>query len=311
MRPCPSLKLPANFLGLSFWRAGAYDNGMRNVVLGAGGQLGQALCQALAGDVVGLTRREADLTRVGALRETLAALKPAVVINAAGFTHVDRAEAEPERAFAVNGLALRDLAFVCRDLGAVLVHISTNYVFGLDGRRDTPYAENDPTGPVNVYGVSKLAGEAFVRCWCPRHFIVRTCGLYGTSSAGVGRGNFVTTMLRLARTGEPIRVVNDQICTPTSAADLASAVRELLGSDVYGIYHITNGGACTWYEFARAIFESAGVAAPLEPIPSWEFASPARRPRFSVLSNHRWVNSGHTPLRPWREALDAFVRTVK
>ena len=277
---------------------------MNIVVLGAGGQLGQALCRVLPGAVVGLNRSQADLTQPIALRQVLEAQRPRIVVNAAGFTHVDRAETEPERAFAVNALAVRDLAMTCRDLDAVLVHFSTNYVFGLQQMRDAPYDEDDAPGPVNVYGASKLAGEHFVRSLCPKHFILRSAGLYGM--AGNGRGNFVDAMLQ-KDASVPIRVVDDQFCTPTSAVDLAGAAVELLDSQAFGLYHVTSGGACTWFEFAEAIFELANRDMPLVPIKSDAYASPAHRPRFSVLSNRRWINTGFTPLRPWRAALADYL----
>ncbi len=280
---------------------------MKIAVLGARGQLGRELCRVLSDDVVALGRAEADLTVAPKLRQTLAGIGPRVVINAAAATHVDRAEAEPALAFAVNAFAMRELAAICRDLDAALIHFSTNYVFGLDHMRDSAYDEDDAPGPVSVYGASKLAGEHFVRSVWPKHFILRTAGVYGLPAPGDSRGNFVETMLRLAAQETPLRVVDDQICTPTSAADLARAVIELLDSQAYGLYHVTNGGACTWHEFAETIFEMANLAPPLVPIRSEEHAAPARRPRFSVLSNRRWINTGFTPLRPWREALARYL----
>lgn len=279
---------------------------MNIVVLGGAGQLGQALTRALPGNVMVPARVAADLTQPATLRQTLAALRPNCVINAAGFTQVDRAESEPALAFAVNALAVRDLALICRDLDAVLVHFSTNHVFGVERLRDAPYDEEDAPGPVNVYGASKLAGEHFVRSLWPRHFVLRSAGLYG--HGGAGRENFVQAMLRQARAGTPVRVVADQICTPTAADDLAQAVRELLDADAYGLYHVTNGGACSWHEFAAAIFAVAGLTPTLERIKSVDYGAAAERPGFSVLSNHRWINAGFAPLRPWREALAEYLR---
>src|SRR5205085_9848553 len=177
-----------------------------------------------------------------------------VVINCAAYNLVDRAEDEPDAAFAVNAWAVRELATACNELGSVLVHFSTDHVFGLDAARRTPYAEDDPPGPVNVYGLSKLSGEYLVRALCPRHFIVRTCGLYGIWGSGGKGGNFVETMLRLAREGKPLRVVDDQECTPSYTVDIATATAALIATDRYGLYHLTNSGSCSWYDFARAIF---------------------------------------------------------
>lgn len=275
---------------------------MKLVILGAGGQLGGQLAKTFGEDAAALTRADADLTRPAELRQTLLRLQSRVVVNAAGFTNVERAEAVPADAFAVNALALRDLAILCRDIDCALVHFSTDYVFGLDAHRSAAYSETDEAGPVNVYGASKLAGELFVRSLCPKHFILRTCGLYGA-----GGPNFVETMLRKADEGGPIRVVDDQVCTPTSAFDLAAATKELIESQAYGVYHITNAGACTWHEFAAAIFEMARKDAPLVPIKSAEYPSNVQRPHFSVLSNAKWLDAGFAPLPPWREALRKYL----
>jgi dTDP-4-dehydrorhamnose reductase len=280
---------------------------MKIVILGAAGQLGRQLAQVLPGEVVALGRADTDLTKPIELRQTLTQLRPTLVINAAGYTQVDRAEAEPAEAFAVNAIAMRELAMICRDGDCTLIHFSTDYVFGLDARHDSPYDETDVVGPINVYGVSKLAGEQFVQAICPKHFILRTCGLYDKIDADSNRSNFVETMLRKADEGNPVRVVDDQICTPTSVVDLANATREILGSPLFGLYHLTNSGSCTWYEFAQTIFEFAKKPVTLVPIKSDEYASPASRPRFSVLSNARWIDRGFTSLRPWREALANYL----
>src|SRR5207245_2771295 len=167
---------------------------------------------------------------------------------------------------------------------STLVHYSTDYVFGLDGSRATPLTEDDSPGPVSVYGLSKLAGEYLVRSICPKHFVIRTCGLYGVWGSGGKGGNFVETMLRVAGQGKPLRVVADQVCTPTYTVDLAEATAALLPTGRYGLYHLTSGGSCSWYEFARAIFELSGVRADLSPITSAEYKAAARRPGYSVLA---------------------------
>jgi dTDP-4-dehydrorhamnose reductase len=276
-------------------------------VLGAAGQLGRELLQRLGTDATALTRAEADLTRPGAARAALAALRPEVVFNCAAHNLVDRAESEPQAAFAVNARAPRELALACRDLGCALVHFSTDYVFGRDEGRRTPYAESDAPAPVNVYGRSKWLGEQFVRALCLRHFIVRTCGLYGVWGSGGKGGNFVETMLRLAAQGKPLRVVADQVCTPSYAADVADAALALARTGRCGLYHVRSGGACSWYEFARAVFELAGVQADLTPIPSREYAAAARRPAYSVLGMGAYEALGLPRLRPWREALSAYL----
>jgi dTDP-4-dehydrorhamnose reductase len=271
-------------------------------IIGAAGQLGRDLAPRLPGDVVALSRAQADLTQHNVLRAVLADLQPTVVLNCAAYNFVDRAESDPDAAFAVNAWGVRSLATICRDLDCTLVHFSSDYVFGLDPGRTSPYQEIDAPGPLSVYGLSKLAGEYLVRTICPRHIIIRTCGLYGVHGSGGKGGNFVETMLRLAQQGRPIRVVNDQVCTPSYAADVAEATAQLVATGYHGLYHRTNADICTWHEFARAIFELAGVKADLTPITSREYGAAARRPAYSVLASRL------APMRPWRAALAAYMK---
>jgi dTDP-4-dehydrorhamnose reductase len=280
---------------------------MKYAVLGVNGQLGRDLCFRLPGEVVPLTRNQVDLTRPESVRQVLGVLRPDVVLNCAAFNYVDRAEGEPGAAFAVNAFGVRDLAVVCRDFDSTLVHFSSDYVFGLDPCRRTPYAEGEPPGPLNVYGTSKVAGEYLLRVGCAKHFVIRTCGLYGVWGSGGKGGNFVETMLRAAAAGNPLRVVADQVCTPTYTVDLANAVIALLTTDRYGLYHVTNTTACSWYEFAAAIFKLADVQADLTPISSDDYKAVARRPRYSVLSTDAYETLGLPGLRPWREALAAYL----
>jgi dTDP-4-dehydrorhamnose reductase len=277
---------------------------MRCVVLGAGGQLGGDLVGRLPCEVVPLTRAGADLTQPGPLRAALHELRPDVVVNCAAYNFVDRAEAETDAAFAVNAWGARHLAEICRDLGCLLAHFSTDYVFGLDEGRSTPYLEDDAPGPVSVYGLSKLAGEYLVRALCPRHLVLRTCGLYGRRGSGGKGGNFVETMLRLASQGKPLRVVADQVCTPSYTVDVAAAAAELIQAGRCGLYHVTNSGACSWHELAEAIFKVAGVPAQLTAITSAEYGAAARRPGYSVLGTRHDVKA----LRSWREALADYLR---
>jgi dTDP-4-dehydrorhamnose reductase len=281
---------------------------MRTVVVGAPGQLGRDLCPRLTGEVVPLGRADVDLTDAPRLRSRLQALSPDVVINCAAYNFVDKAEAEPEAAFAVNAWAVRGLAEVCRDLDCKLVHFSTDYVFGLDSARSTPLTEEDPPGPVSVYGLSKLAGEYLVRSTCPRHLVIRTCGLYGVWGSGGKGGNFVETMLRLAGQGKPVRVVNDQRCTPSFTADVAAATVALIGTGRHGLYHITNAGDCSWFALAREIFRVSSISADLQPITSAEFGAAAGRPAYSVLANEKLATVGVTAPRHWAEGLAAYLR---
>ncbi len=280
---------------------------MKYAVIGSEGQLGRDLCPRLAGEVVRLTRADADLTKPDLLTATLTALKPDVVVNCAAYNFVDRAETDRETAFAVNAWGVGKLAHICHELDCSLVHFSTDYVFGLDETRTTPWDEADAPGPVNQYGLSKLTGEHLIRMTCPRHLILRTCGLYGVWGSGGKGGNFVETMLRSAGQGKPLRVVDDQLCTPTYTVDLAAATVEMLALKRTGLYHVTNAGHCSWHELARAVFELSGVPADLTPIPSREYSAPARRPRYSVLSGVGIDRIGVKPLRPWRDALAAYL----
>jgi dTDP-4-dehydrorhamnose reductase len=230
-----------------------------------------------------------------------------VVINCAAYNFVDRAESEAAAAFAVNAWGVRDLARLCQELDCLLVQFSTDHVFGLDDQRRTPWTETDAPGPISVYGLSKLAGEYLIRALCRRHMVIRTCGLYGVWGSGGKGSNFVQTMLRLAEQGKPVRVVADQVCTPTYTADLAQATVALLANGQPGLYHLTNSGYCSWFDFARAIFASAGKKVDLVPISSREYAAPARRPAYSVLAPAAMQALGLPPLRRWPEALAAYL----
>lgn len=280
---------------------------MKIAVLGSQGQLGRDLCPRLPGEVVPLTRTDIDLTRPDTIAPALAAHRPAVLVNCAAYNFVDRAETEPDTAFAANAWGVRELAKACAAVGCKLVHFSTDYVFGLDAARTTPFTEDDPPGPVGVYGLSKLAGEYVVRSTLADHLVIRTCGLYGVWGSGGKGGNFVETMLRVAGQGKPLRVVADQHCTPSYTADVADATAGLIRAGATGLFHVTSGGSCSWHELAAEIFRQSGVRADLTPITSEEFAAPARRPPYSVLSNTKLAAAGVTPPREWRAALAAYL----
>jgi dTDP-4-dehydrorhamnose reductase len=284
---------------------------MRHVVIiGANGQLGTDLVAACDGRfrVTRLTHADLDVCDETRRRDLLGHLRPDVLINTSAFHKVDVCEDEPQPSFAVNATAAYGLACVARDLGAVLIHFSTDYVF--DGRARSPYTERDRPNPLNVYGISKLAGEHLVRNFCPRHFVIRTTGLYGVAGSSGKGGNFVETMVRLGKSGNPVRVVHDQVLTPTATADLAAAVVALVehdGEAPYGLYHVTSAGQCSWYEFAKAIFELCGLRVDLSPITTAESGSRAVRPAFSVLDHGQWVRAGLRELRPWPQALRDYL----
>lgn len=287
---------------------------MALVVLGAAGQLGRELVSAFsaAGEpFTALTHADVDICDTAAIRNTLTTLRPRCVLNTAAYHQVDACEDHVEEAFAVNAFAVGELARACQDVGATLVHFSTDFVFGGNERRARH--ESDLPQPESVYAISKLAGEHFAQAYCARHLVVRTCGLYGFGGSRSRAGNFVERMLELAESRQPIRVVADQIVTPTFVRDLAAAVVALLHrepsqpTDYYGIYHITNSGHCSWYDFAAAIFAEAGVRANLSPASSTEHGARARRPAYSVLSPTRLRRLGIPALRPWRVALREYL----
>jgi dTDP-4-dehydrorhamnose reductase len=235
--------------------------------------------------------------------------QPQVLINTTAYHLVDDCESQPELAYSVNVLAVLNLVRIANELGATLVHFSTDYVF--DGRGTEPYTETSPPMPLSVYGNSKLAGEYIVRSTAKRHVVIRTCGLYGVAGSRGKGGNFVETMLTKARAGDSIRVIADQVVTPTYTADLAQQIAPMVEAEVSGLFHVTNEGACSWYEFARAIFEIAGLNADLSPTTSELYKTPALRPRYSVLDNARLKQLGLNRMRHWRDALAAYLEEKK
>jgi dTDP-4-dehydrorhamnose reductase len=274
-------------------------------LLGSAGQLGRDLAPRLGGEVAALTRVQLDLDRSESVAAYFAANRPDLVVNCAAYNLVDKAEADPGPTFQANAWGVEALAKACAKVGAKLVHVSSDYVFGLgDIRR--PLTESDPPGPVSNYGLSKFAGECLARTHAPRHLVIRSCGLYGVWGTGGKGGNFVETMLRLAGQGKPLRVVSDQHCTPTFTADLADAVVKLIAADAEGLFHLTSAGATTWHDLAAEVFHQTGTRADLTPIISAEFNAPARRPAFSVLDCGKAAALGVT-LRPWQEALAAYL----
>jgi dTDP-4-dehydrorhamnose reductase len=291
------------------------------LLIGAGGQLGSDLLKVLpAASLIPFKRADLDVTDSAAVDRALHTHGPAWVINTAAYHRVDDIERDPEatrQAFLVNAAAVHHLARACTRHRVRLLHLSTDYVFsgGQDGSPPGPYSEEAVPAPMSAYGQSKLAGERLIHLAAPRdrpaeaHVIVRSSGLYGVAgSAGKG-GNFVETMLRLARDGTAIRVVDDQVLSPTYTADLGEAIARLVATNPPGgVYHLTSGGACSWYEFARQIFAICRLTPSLTPTSSVEFDAPARRPSPNgVLANARAAVLGLPPLRPWPEALRAYL----
>ncbi|MEV5027361.1 dTDP-4-dehydrorhamnose reductase [Paenibacillus sp. LPE1-1-1.1] len=276
---------------------------MKIVITGANGQLGRELSEWTTGtaEIIGFGRHELDITSLPACRNLFALHQPDVVIHCAAYTAVDKAESEPDEAFRVNAAGTRNVAVAAREVGAKLCYISTDYVF--DGTGTTPYNEYDKTNPLTVYGKSKFAGEQLVQTLYDRYYIVRTSWVFGKYG-----NNFVKTMLKLAEERDQLKVVADQIGSPTYTYDLAEFLLELVHTDYYGIYHASNSGTCSWYDFAQAIFEESGSKIILEPCTTAEFPRPAPRPAYSVMDHSAMRSNGFNVLRPWREALKHYLK---
>jgi len=282
---------------------------MKIGLIGAAGQLAADLLIKLEGhDVLPLTRAELDICRPETIDATLDPLDLDVVINTAAYNLVDKAETEPLAAFEVNGAGVANLARYIGKRNWRLIHFSTDYVFGQDETRATPWTEADLPGPSCIYGISKLAGEHAVLAYAPLSLVLRTCGLYGHKGSRGKGGNFVETMLRLADSGKPLRIVGDQFCTPSFTHDIAEATKLLLNTDARGVLNLTNDGSCSWYEFAKTIFEIAGKKADLTSITAAEFGAAARRPAYSVLSLARLEQLGLPKMPPWRNGVERYLK---
>jgi len=279
---------------------------MKVVIIGADGQLGSDLVKSFKGDrAFPLYYPDFDITKPERTKEILSHLKADIVINTAAFHRVDECEDNPQKSFLVNSVAVRDLALICQELNFVLVHFSTDYVF--DGKKRKPYEEKDRPNPLNVYAISKLAGEYFVSNILDKYFIIRSCGLYGEAGCW-GKGfNFVDLMITLKKKGKPLRIVNDQWVTPTATAELAQRIWELIQTSHYGLYHLTNEGKCTWYEFAKTIFSLIGDKTHLKPVDSDSYGARAKRPFYSVLVNKKAKKIRITEFSHWKVALKSYL----
>ncbi len=286
---------------------------MRKIMItGASGQLGLALYHLLQGNTeYELFRTDAaenkeqlvdslDITDEEAINSYIFHIHPDIIINCAAMTAVDLCETQQERAYQINAIGPKNLAIASDRVGAKLIHISTDYVY--DGQASEPYTEESITNPVSVYGRTKLEGDEFVLKYCKKAFILRTAWVYGEGK------NFVKTMLRLAENNQTIRVVNDQYGTPTSAMELARAIIFLMKTDSYGIYHATGEGCTNWYEFAVTIFKETGVKAEVEPIPSSQYPTPAKRPMYSVLDNKALRERHGYVMKDWKDAFYEYLR---
>jgi dTDP-4-dehydrorhamnose reductase len=283
---------------------------MKILLIGANGQLGSDLAKALPAlghELVALTHADIEVTDPTSIEGVMNVHQPDLVLNMAAFHKVDLCESEVEKTFAVNAFGARYLALACVKSGAVLGHMSTDYVFGGDSSRKTPYGEGDKPAPINVYGVSKLAGEHLIQGVLDRHYIFRVSGLHGVAGSSGKGGNFVELMLRLAREGKDIRVVDDQRLTPTYTVDLANQIAAVIETEGFGLYHATSQGNCTWYEFAAEIFRQSGLEPNLNRAKTGDFGEQATRPAYSVLENRNLQRCGLDQMRPWQKALAAYL----
>jgi dTDP-4-dehydrorhamnose reductase len=282
---------------------------MRIAVIGANGQLGQDVVRAFAeqrDEVRALTHEDIELSSLESVAACLRATQADVVVNTAAMHNVESCEQQPGRAQEVNVAGARNLATATRDLGSILIHVSTDYVF--DGAKGSPYVESDEARPLNAYGRTKLEGERFVQDINPKHFVLRTAALYGSHPCRAKGGqNFVDLMLRLARERGRVRVVDNEFTSPTATADLARQIASLTRSDAYGLYHATAEGSCSWYEFAREIFRVADVRVTLEAASPNEFPAKVPRPAYSVLENHKLKSQNLNLFRPWQDGLHAYL----
>ena len=282
---------------------------MKIAVIGANGQLGSDLDAAFCdkGDTVrALTHADIEIADLSSVSRALEEFQPQVVVNTAAMHHVENCEREPEKAFAANAIGARNLALVSQSVRAILMHVSTDYVF--DGSKGTPYVESDNPRPLNAYGITKLAGERFVRSTTNKHFVIRTSGLYGNSPCRAKGGlNFIELMLKIGREHGEVRVVDDEFVTPTSTQELAEQMVRLSRSNCYGLYHATAEGSCSWYEFARDIFTLTRSKVQLHVAPSSEFPAKVPRPKYSVLENRALKSQGLNTFKPWREGLHRYL----
>ncbi len=291
---------------------------MKILITGSSGMLGSALRQELvnAHEIMGLDVREAqgsglkgvikcDITDQAEVSKAICEISPDLVIHAAAYTDVDECEIHPDRAYQINAAGARNVALACQKCEAAGVYISTDFVF--DGRKAQSYLEQDEPHPLNVYGKSKLEGEKHFSSLLAKYFIVRSSWLFGQFGK-----NFVDTILKLAGEKEEIKVVNDQVGSPTYSKDLAEAIGNLIETSSYGIFHISNGGSCSWYEFARVILKCADLEdVAVRPITSGELDRPAKRPKMSILDNSHYIQTMGKPLRPWPEALREYLTEMK
>jgi len=278
---------------------------MRIAIIGADGQLGSDLVRVFQDEnIISLTEKDIDILEKDKLKSVISPLSPHLIINTAALSNVSLCEKDPEKAFKINAIGARNVATTAKEIKSSLLYISTDYVF--DGEKNKPYLEDDLPGPLNTYGLSKLAGEYYTRYITDKYFIIRTSGLYGIHKCITKGTNFVDKMLAY-KNGDEVRMVTDEILTPTYTLHLAQQIYELVKTNTYGVYHITSEGECSWYEFAKNIFSFVGLDVKLVRITSNEFPSEVIRPKYSVLENRNLKALGISNMPHWRDSLKAYL----
>lgn len=284
----------------------------RIAVIGANGQLGSDIVKVFSQNpsfaLIPLTHADIDVIDKKSIYQVLDAIEADIIIDTAAYHKVDDVEKYPEKAMQVNALGTKLLAEYCGLHSITLVFISTDYVFGADIKRTIPYKESDCPGPVNTYGISKLAGEFFVRVYCSQFIIIRTSGLFGVRGSSGKGGNFVETMIHRAKEKKLIKVVSDQVLSPTYTVDLARQLAILINSRAQGLYHVVSEGGCSWYEFAREIFQLLNMRPQIIPVVSSEIPTRVRRPKYSVLHNYQLKKQNLCVMPHWRDAIQAYLK---
>ncbi|MEE9189243.1 MAG: dTDP-4-dehydrorhamnose reductase, partial [Candidatus Neomarinimicrobiota bacterium] len=273
---------------------------MKTAIIGANGQLGSAISDYFSQNhvVIKLTHEDIEISDIDNVRDVLKSSKVELVINTAAYHNVPKCEENPAVAYSVNAVGSLNLARIIHELDIPLLHYSTDYVF--DGSKLSPYHEDDETHPLNVYAESKLSGENLIRNYCQRYFIIRVSGLYGRTVCRAKGGNFITTMMKAAREKPEVRVVTDEILTPTPVTEIAMNSFYLAETDAYGLYHMTSQGECSWYEFAEVIFDELGLSTPLKEALTDDFPQAVNRPTYSVLENRNLKSIDRDKMSPWK-----------
>ena len=283
---------------------------MKIAVIGANGQLGSELCEQFEEkhQVIGLTHNDIEITDIDNVKTVMSEIQPDTIINTAAYHNVPECEKNPDISFQINAIGALNLAKIARDMGSILVHYSTDYVF--DGDKKEPYHEKDLTNPLNIYAMTKLNGEILIKNYCTRYFIIRISGIYGKTVCRAKGSNFITTMEKAARERDVVKVVNDEILTPTPVFEIANNTARLIETEGFGLYHMTGEGHCSWFEFAGVIFKELKYKTPLISCTSDEFPSEIKRPSYSVLENHKLKSVNLNLMSHWKDGLINYLKST-